>query len=300
MTITDDIPISHIEDPSINLKYCPECSGSIIYDSRTYSQICDTCGLIITEHNIVAHKRRVYNSLEKETRTSTGPLYSILSGPFHLSTKIDVNASFHNRTFLRLKKIDQQIESQERTQSDGLNYLLMLSNKFNTQDHVKLFAFKLFLLAKSKGLIKGRAIKDIIITCFYLSYRKHKLPILFFDLLSFTNIHKGTLLRYSRLLIRELNLKLYPINIIDLAYYLCSKLNLNFISKKKIIDAMKIIRDNFVLISGKNPVGFIAAVIYLTIKKNKNRILTQKEITSKFGLTEFTLQNRLKDINRIY
>jgi transcription initiation factor TFIIB len=272
---------------------CPECQGTLIYDSKTYSKVCNICGLVYSHRNLVSNKKNAYNHEERTKKIHSGPFFE-LTVPSHLATDFDPTEALTQKSrqlFQRLHRVNNFPSSFEKTLYRGLNKLNHLTQHLDTPSHIKLDAYKLFLQAKKKNLILGRTIKEIITACVFLSYKKQGKPLLVPELLHISDIQRRKLIKYSRLLAKEFGITLTSENLLKLGFLICSKFNLCFDTIQKILHVLKQIKKIPDLYLGRNTRAIIGAVIFLILKREKIPKLSQVEIASRLALSHVTLKN---------
>lgn len=138
-----------------------------------------------------------------------------------------------------------------------------------------------------------KSINALVSGSLYYACRLVKIPI---TLQIISDESKEDFRKISRaftLLIRELKLKISSLDPITLVSRYITKLGLDVKIEKKVRDFFQNLSTK--LVSGKDPKGICAGVIYLVCKDNNMRI-TQKEISNVVGLTEATIRNRYHEL----
>lgn len=107
-------------------------------------------------------------------------------------------------------------------------------------------------------------------------------------------INKKEIIKSYKFIIKALNLKptvIYPIQYLQSFCNVLKILNNNKIILKKILKPV----DKVKLTSGRNPVGIMAAAIYISsILTGEN--ITQRELSEVSGVTQTTIRNRYSEI----
>jgi transcription initiation factor TFIIB len=148
--------------------------------------------------------------------------------------------------------------------------------------------------ASSQGLIRGRAIQQVVATAVYMACRKCGVPRTLEEVAYSSQLEKHKLGKCYRALCKAINFHAPPTSPTQFIARLIS--NLQLIGAAE-ITAKRMLRilNKLQLNTGKGPMGIAAAVIYITsIILNEHR--TQREIAEETNVTEVTIRKRYKDI----
>jgi len=155
-------------------------------------------------------------------------------------------------------------------------------------------AYNIYKRASEAGLVRGRSIEVVVAASLYAAIRMHSAPQTLEDIARSAEPRKKSIGRMYRLLVKELDLKTIPINSEDTMRRLCEDLKLKESTKQEAIDIMKRAEEQG-LMSGRNPMSVVAAVIYHASLGHDERI-TQRSISIVTGVTEATIRNRTREL----
>jgi len=155
-------------------------------------------------------------------------------------------------------------------------------------------ALEIYNRASHEGLVRGRSIEVVVSASLYAALRIHKAPQTLDDIARNAEPKKKAIGRMYRLLVKELDLKTIPINSEDTMMKLSKELKLK---DETMDDAVALLKqaEQSGLMSGRNPMSVVAAVIYHSALKH-NEKLTQRTISISTGLTEATIRNRNREL----
>ncbi|MHA1689608.1 MAG: transcription initiation factor IIB, partial [Promethearchaeota archaeon] len=212
-----------------------------------------------------------------------------------LTTTINRN-EIKNPDLKRATKWDTRITWQKRNLLIATTELKRISSNLNVPDYIMKEAMRLYKIAFSRKLLRGRSINGMVAACLYYALLKEKIPITFQEILDESAENEKDIKRCYSVLVKELKLKLPSRDPSNLIPRFASKLGVSAEIEQL---AVKITRE-FIKrfgISGKDPRGIVAAVLYLA-GKIKQVELTQNEIATLIGITEVTLRSRCKEIKK--
>lgn len=286
-----------LEDKVKNLSnLCPECESEIIIQPERGEMVCEGCGLVVGEHIIdVSHNgKRAFTQLEKEKRENTGSPITSLLPDMGLSTVID-KKNLTNPDLKRAAKWNTRMTWDKRNMLLATTELKRIASNLNLPNHVKQLGIKIYKIAFSKKLLRGRSINGMVSASLYFACRKQKIPRTLQEIIDETNVKPRDVRRCYRTLVRELNLKVPSTNPVILLPRYITELELSQEIEKETVNLLEKFMKNF-SISGKDPKGLCAGVIYLVCKV-RNIKVSQKKIASVIGVTEVTLRSRYKELS---
>ena len=169
-----------------------------------------------------------------------------------------------------------------------------LAKNIDISDNVYNTALDVYHQASRAGLVRGRSIEVVVSAALYASIRTHKSPQTLDDIAKNAEPRKKAIGRMYRLLVKELDIKTKPISSVDTVRKLGRELK---IKDETLDDAIKLLHraDKIGLMSGRNPMSVVAAVIYHTSLKYDEK-LTQRVISIATGVTEATIRNRNREL----
>jgi len=287
---------------------CPP--DKIAYDPQRGQKICLETGEVI-EESIIGDEAewRAYTPDEKARRTRVGSPISF-SKP-----NLGVDVYIGSPRGPRIRGLSRRIEylrysrfrgkmaqsSLEKNINQALRYIDEIAARLELPRQVKEEAARLYREAANKGLTRGRSIESMVAATLYAACRKHKYPCTLDDIAKHLNMResdaKRDVARNYRLLVRHLNIKIPVIDADRFVYRIASALGL---PDPVIAEAIKIVREarKRGLTAGKDPSGLAAAAVYLAALRQGHR-KTQKEVAQVAGVTEVTVRNRYKEIDKM-
>jgi len=169
-----------------------------------------------------------------------------------------------------------------------------LVRNMNVSQEVYQSALDIYHRASKEGLVRGRSIEVVISASLYASIRINRAPQTLEDIARNAEPKKKSIGRMYRLLVKELDLKTVPISSVDTMKKLARDLKLRDATHEDAIDLLKHAESRG-LMSGRNPMSVVAAVIYHSALKHDEK-LTQRTISMATGVTEATIRNRNREL----
>lgn len=289
-------------------RVCPECNNDMMITDKKRGQItCNSCGAVLEQNCIdPGIDWRSFSEEEYKKRTRTGPKIVLSKYDKGLTTTIGKGDKDYSGTRLSPNKkaeIKRLIMWQERTKtvksivrnlSIAMSILDRICAQLDLTKDVKESTAYYYRKIAKKGLLRGRSIERIILATIYIVLRENKRFRSFRLFKNISEIEFNDILRYSRLIQKELNLKLPPTLPHELIPSICTKLLLSGYIETKTIILLDSIEQKINL-SGKKPSGVASAALYYVCLMNNER-RTQKEISTVAGITEVTLRNNYRTI----
>jgi len=275
--------------------FCPECGGTIISIEEKGENVCNQCGLIISERTVdFSHSgKRAYTNQEKENRDHTGSPISILLPDMGLSTVID-KSKIDNPDLKRAAKWNTRITWQKRNLLIASTELKRISSNLDLPLHVREDAMRLYREAFKRKLLRGRSINAMVAACLYVACRRKKIPRTLQEIIDEASVKAKDVRRSYSALNKELNLKTTSTSPISLIPRYITELGLHVEIEQLSTKILKAYNSKFSS-SGKDPKGLCAGAIYLACKIKDNGI-TQQQIVEAIGVTEVTLRSRFKEL----
>ena len=148
--------------------------------------------------------------------------------------------------------------------------------------------------ALDKNIIRGRTINGIVAASVYHSLRINKIPKKLKEVADVSLVNKKDVARCYRFLYKELDAKLPVVNPELFISRIAEKIHISGASQNK---ARELIRRDLKFHQGSAPTGTAAATLYIACLLNKEQ-KTQKNIAEAAQITEVTLRNRYKKIQK--
>lgn len=169
-----------------------------------------------------------------------------------------------------------------------------ITKNIRVSEDIQQTALDIYHQASHAGLVRGRSIEVVVSASLYAAVRIHKAPHSLEDIVKNAEPKKKAIGRMYRLLIKELDLMTIPINTEDTMVKLSRELKLKDETLEDAVGLLKQAEDHG-LMSGRNPMSVVAAVIYHSALKF-NEKLTQRKISISTGVTEATIRNRNREL----
>ncbi len=284
---------------------CTQCgSRHWLEDPVTGEVACHVCGFIVKHVGTdMGPEWRNFGG-EGSDRRRGGPPQSILYDDLGLSTVI---LEPHKSRGLprdakdkiwRMRRFDLSTKanpSRARNLHMARDLLELYGDKLHLSTHVMIRAMQIYRQALAKGLIRGRAIRNIMAAAVYYACRLTNTPR---DLKQFEAaypiVRKKEVARDYRLLVKHLRLKPPIADPVIHVRRIASRLNLGEEVVERTIGLLEEGR-RIGAIYGKDPVGMAGAALYLVCKDRHSEI-SQKKIARAARVTEVTIRNRSKDL----
>ncbi|VVB76526.1 Transcription initiation factor IIB [Candidatus Tiddalikarchaeum anstoanum] len=304
-----DSLIEHISnDNSLNDYSCPECkyTGELVVSKG--NSICPSCGLCVYENSeLVVQDARCFTLDQRLTKSRYGG--GILD--FGNQTLID----FANRdaqgkklsplatnNAYRLRKWHSRTGMNSSTARSKMSLGFSLS-KYESAIPKKIIielAKKICYKCKEKDIIRGRGFEIIAAASIYSAVRVLKYPLSLKKIISLADnsgvtpgiIQSTVMILDQAKVYEELKIKL-ALQVIPIGE-ICSTLNLTE-HETLVVDKLMTKLNTKNLNSGKDPMGFLGAVMYILFR-GTGTPLTQRTIASVVSVTEVTIRNRYKEL----
>jgi len=288
---------------------CPECGGKVVVDPRNGEVVCSSCGLVIEESTLdPGPEWRSYSLDEKASRSRVGPPLLLQRHNKGLPTVIgrfDVDShgrrlqSSSRSRMWRLRRLDEKVRVNPpfgRNLSEAMADLALLSDAASIPLPVREEAAAIYRKALGRGLVRGRTIRGMVAASVYAACRLTGTPRRLSEVSELAGLERKDVARCYRLLLRELDIKMPMTNPLP---YLAKIAERCDVSGEAQILAVKILREakRRGVSFGRDPTGLAAAALYIACLE-KGEPATQKDISNAAGITEVTLRNVYKTLER--
>jgi transcription initiation factor TFIIB len=271
--------------------------------------VCSRCGLVLQDEILDQKPEwRAFTPEETRSKARTGPPTSLKRFDKGLSTTFQPYKDSYGRALpmrerlkmMRLRKwnIRARVHSSaERNLSQAMNELTRLSDKLHIPASVEENAALIYRKALDEGLIRGRSIKSIAAAALYAACRLTRTPRSLKEIAEASTRRRKEISRCYRLLQRELDIKM-PVD--DPSKYISKIASQVGLTQKTQNTAFKLLKGAKEKkgIVGKGPTGMAAAALYIAAIINEQS-LTQRELAKAADVTEVTVRNRYKELDRI-
>ncbi len=296
-----------------NLNLCPECMSpnSIVFIPEKAETVCNQCGLIIKDRilDISFSDKRFYDAKQEEERSHYGPFNTNFS--FGSNTIIDtkrIRNYPYKKKYERLKKTQRYANSSPCS----INYrqahfqFKRICTNLGISKRVRYAAWKLYVKAQKKDLLRGRSIIGMVIVCLHYECRRFGYLRLIGDFAPELEGHidieesrkseEVYLHKCYRVLLNSLNLKPAQLTFPQLLFRFNHDLNLGDTFFGVVLDFWNRYR-KIIPTDGKDPKGIAGALLYYLGKKYQINI-TQQQVVDVTKVTEVTVRSRYKEILR--
>jgi transcription initiation factor TFIIB len=288
---------------------CSECgSRELVTDRDTGEVLCSRCGLVLSD-TILDQKPewRAFTPEERRTKARTGPPTNLNRFDKGLSTTFQPYKDSYGRALpmrerlkmMRLRKwnIRARVHSSvERNLSKAMSELTRLSDKLRIPRAVAENAALIYRKALDEGLIRGRSIKSLAAASLYAACRLTQIPRSLKMIVEASTRSRRDISRNYRLLQRELHLKMPIDDPIKFIPKIASNAELDQRTQNLAIELLHKAKKRNVVV-GKGPAGIAAAALYIAAFMNGKNV-TQRKLAKASGVTEVTVRNRYKGLDK--
>ncbi|KAK0726465.1 hypothetical protein B0T21DRAFT_293180 [Apiosordaria backusii] len=267
-----------------NKPTCKNCSSTDIQDG-----ICQECGLVISEHNIVAEI--VFGE------SSNGA--AVVHGSYVAADQGGVRPSGSGLSFRRIPGAGLK-EARQRAEREARDLFNQMVYQLHVPQEMAEHAFKNYKLAVDANFAKGRRKPNVAAACMYAACRvSGQNQIMLIDLADIVKEDVFLLGRNFKELLRRvpsLDNGYNPLTFEDLIYRFASKLEFlhdtNKVATSAIRIARRMMKDNISI--GRRPAGISGAAIIMAARAHNFR-RTVREVVYIAKVTMATLQERMAE-----
>lgn len=292
---------------NINEFHCEDkkCRGELIYNTNR-ELVCRECGLVqeYQDSKFVGFQKRAYNKEEVKKRRITEVAWRGFGPRTYINSRKDKSQKNKNDpgVIRRIEKVQNSlINGIERNFWEAKPVLKNYSSNLELPKHVYELAWRIYKRAPRKRLTIGRSIDGFVIASLYSSIRVNNLPYVLEDLIKLSPTDEKQAYKCLKHVIKEIlpefKIVYKPVTPEHLIPRYVNGLNLSLKVQKKTINVLRDSKKNGMRTIGKDPKGIAAGALYYTAKLMKEK-KTQKEIAGLIGITEVTLRNRVKQIEK--
>jgi transcription initiation factor TFIIB len=292
---------SLLENTEVQVVACPNCgSTEVLFDHVRSEKSCKVCGLVLEENIVDSTIRGTARDKDGNSYSQNGAPANITLHDGGMSTRFNLKGNFRNKEkWARLLRLDKQSHvrgTREKNLSKAFTELRVLASSLGLSQSVRTESASIYRKALDNDLIRGRSINRLIVATIYIACRSCNVPRTLDEISEVTDVDKKTIGTNYRFLVRELGLKLPIVSPSDYIPRFASKLDLSSEVEVKSIELVNEAKE-LGLTSGKDPASFAAAGLYAScILLGERR--TQTEIARALGVTEVTIRNRFKELNK--
>jgi transcription initiation factor TFIIB len=276
---------------------------SIIYDYDKGEKLCKICGVIVQDKVYDAELNTDFYTYKSDTNTVLP--HSIILSDKGMSTSIADYDATSSKRFSNRK---------EHNKIEFLNKIVSCSNKKRNfkividllnriKDKLSLTsvciedALLYYKKALEKGLIKGRSIREIIVSCVYIVCKNSNIPRTLTEISQVVEADEIFAARCYRLLMRELKITHVQFKPNIFIRKIADEANISERTARESIDLLLAIQNESIF-SGKNSLSIAAAILYITCRKHRQKI-SQARIASAANINIMTLRKRLSEVKNV-
>jgi transcription initiation factor TFIIB len=294
-----------IKSQNASSRKCPECkSADIVFDSESGEWFCSKCGLVLQDAKLDdGPEWRSFDVNQYMSRArATAPL-----DPVRVNTFGNLGRDGHGNKMppskmhlmLRLKKLQTRSrfsEGKERNLAHALSDLDRLSNRLHVSQLVHEEAVQIYRKALGKDLIRGRSIEAIAGACLYAACRLTGTPRTLVEVSENCSVPPKDLARGYRLVHDELEREMPNPDPRTQVPRIAEQMGASLCAQRKAVDILMAAQEAKETI-GMHPVGLAAAALYVACRECGDHV-TQKAIAEASGITEVTIRNRYKKLEK--
>jgi transcription initiation factor TFIIB len=283
---------------------CPNCgSRAFDRDSAAGEIYCRDCGTVVEEDKLDTSGPRTFSAEDRQDKERSGSSITYTRHDKGISTEIGSGSiqgmSGEKRgQYYRLRKWhSRSSDSKSRNIKTALRQISDLINRLNLPESVEEEAARMYEKAIDEDVVKGRKIEKIATAVVFIVSRNQEIPRTMKEFSEASGISERELGKNYRYVAKQLDMDVSTILPENFVPRYASNLEL---SGETQADARNLIQDarEKGLTSGRSPDGIAAAAIYLSAKKNDEKI-TQREIARIAGVTEVTIRKGTEQLEKV-
>ncbi|MEM3388107.1 MAG: TFIIB-type zinc ribbon-containing protein [Thermoproteota archaeon] len=288
---------------------CPQCgSKKIVEDKRSGEIYCSECGFVLVQKLLDETKEwREFGDEESEKRDRVGSPLSTAIYDYGLSTTLETGIKdatgkvLSEKAMAEAQKLrlwqqrNRAYNSAERNLQVASKVISQIADQLKAPKATYVRAVQIYRDALERGLVRGRPINSLAAAALYAACRDSGIPRTLKEVANASGLKRKEVARSYRLLIRSLESKM-PLS--DPAIYVekvASKLKVGPEVERETLKILKEAKEKKIT-AGKDPLGMVAAAMYLATQRLGLQLFTQKQIAEASNVTEVTVRNRYKGL----
>ena len=284
-------------------RFSPVHQHAIIYDYEKGEKLCRSCGMIVQDKIYDAELDTDFYRGRSDSNTVLP--HSIILNDKGMSTAIADYDTSTSRRFSNRKEHNKieflnkivSCSNQKRNLKIVIDLLNRIKDKLSLNSFCIEEALSYYKKALEKGLIKGRSIKEMIVSCVYLVCKKINIPRTLSEIAQIVEADEIFAARCYRLLMRELKITHVQFKPAIFIRKIADEAKISERTARESIDMLLAIQNENIF-SGKNSLSIAAAILYITCRKHKQKI-SQARIASAANINIMTLRKRLSEVRSI-
>ncbi len=295
----------------IQCETCDPSESKMITDVESGEIICNQCGIVVVQDledtKKIWHKAEDNVSDTRNGNPSSLTLYDQGLATLIGNTNRDASGNVINSMMVaRLNKMRyhdkrSQINKSARNLIRAFRQLDTLKDKLGLTNAVIEKTAYIYRKVQEAGLVRGRKVNTVLAASLYVACREFEIPRTLREISSANNEKYRETSRVYRDVVLHLGKQVPQIDLFRYIEKVGKKAKLE---EKNIRQALRLMKkvQNAGLSAGKDPMGIVGSVIYLSLPKSdentKKRIITQAVIADAAGVSEVTIRNVNKEIEK--
>ena len=210
--------------------------------------------------------------------------------------ELDSNVSVFNKAqwYRLMKWKDDKINTGIRNLDYAFESLSGFCTRLDLDDSVKNRVVDVYDECFEHGLLKGRSVEVLMGTCVYVGLRLEGVARTSSEVAEVCKITEKEILRTTRIICKELNIRLPLVSPKDFIPRFCNSLGVSDIVQTR---ALELVEDCEVagLCNGPSPASICAVCLYVACLECSER-RTQRDIGEVCGVTDVTIRNLLRKV----
>jgi transcription initiation factor TFIIB len=295
----------------IQCEMCDPSESKMITDVESGEIICNRCGIVVVRD--LEDTKKIWHKVEDNgSDTRNGNPSSLTLYDQGLTTKIgntnrDASGNVINSMMMvrlnRMKNLDRrsQINKSARNLGRAFRQLDSLKDKLGLSNAVIEKTAYIYRKVQEAGLVRGRKVNTVLGASLYVACREFEIPRTLREISAVNNEKYRETSRVYRQIVLHLGKQVPRINLFRYVEKVGKKAKLDEKNIREALRLMKKVQETG-LSAGKEPMGIVGAVIYLSLPKSdeniRQRIITQAIIADAAGVSEVTIRNVYKEIEK--
>lgn len=276
---------------------CSVCSRMqmAITDPESGEMICSNCGMVITEKFEDLGRTGAPTLLSRHDKG----LATVIGTPTRDATGKELDSNTRS-VFKRLKTWDSRLQmdsSTDKNLSKAFAELDTLKDKLGLSDTIAERTAYIYRKVESRGLTRGRTILGMLAASVYLACRETGTPRTLRDISRSSNIKRKNLTKSYRILTVELGIRAPVFDPMKCIVKVANTAKIGEKTKRHAFMMMNELLRRKTPSAGKNQMGLAASLLYVSCKET-GEIKTQKHMANAAGVTEVTIRNRVRDLEK--
>jgi transcription initiation factor TFIIB len=296
---------------SLGVGRCVNCgSNELVTDRDSGEVVCSKCGLVVRDI-LLDYKPewRAFTPEERDAKIRVGAPTSLKQFDKGLSTTFHPSKDMYGRSLsiterlkmMRLYKWNVRAamrSSAERNLSQAMNELARLTDTLHIPRDVDEYAAQIYRKALNHGLIRGRSIHGFAAASLYAACRLTQTPRSLKEITEASTRRRKDISKCYRLLQQELAMNMPLDDPVKYVSKIASRARLSQRTQNMAIQFLQEAEKRKIIV-GKGPLGMAAVTLYISAYINGEKI-TQRKVAEAAEVTEVTVRNRFKDLNRLF